>query len=56
VERNGRGLVKLLSRICLEGLKETRKNLSLSPGRHLKPERPEYEVQVLTTRSRRSVA
>jgi hypothetical protein len=44
--------------IRLKGLRETTKNLSQdrrSPGRDLNPEPPEYEAEVLTTRSRRSV-
>jgi hypothetical protein len=44
--------------ICLEGLMKSTEQFSQdgrSPGRHLNPAPPEYKVEVLTTRSRRSI-
>jgi hypothetical protein len=44
--------------ICLERLRQTIKNLSedsLTPGRDLNPDPPEYEARVLTTWPQRSV-
>jgi hypothetical protein len=44
--------------ICLEGLRETTKNLgqdSRSPGQDLNPGSPEYEAGELTTRPQHSV-
>jgi hypothetical protein len=59
LEECGRGLIlRYCLGICLEGLRKATKNLSkdtLSPGRDLNPELPEYEAGVLTTRQRRSV-
>jgi hypothetical protein len=43
--------------ICLERLRKTTKNLSgyQSPGRDFNPGPPEYEAEVLNTRTRNSV-
>jgi hypothetical protein len=49
---------EVLSRICLEGLRKTTKNLSQdsrSPGRDLNPGPPEYKAGVLTTRAQHSI-
>jgi hypothetical protein len=43
---------KVLSSICLQGLRKTTKNLSQdsqSPGQELDPKAPEYEARQLTS-------
>jgi hypothetical protein len=56
--KRSRPNLRRYSRIRLEGLRNTTKNISQdswSPGRDLNPEPPEYEARVLATRPRRSI-
>jgi hypothetical protein len=56
VEGSGRGLIFRYNPICLQGLRETKKNISENsryPGRDLNLGPPEYEAGVFCRKSRK---